>query len=191
MKFSWLSLIPLLLFLLSHLGLPFPELDSVLVTTVLYSFWYFSSELLSPFITPRHERQGKHSCTVKEACLLVRYLAMVVLLSSSRVLLECAYRVVAYGYTSHTILKIVFWNGTPQSRPEHTTLQPRRKSQLWNPQHNKYKLCVYIVCATANQINNKQQTKFTNAEMKSASRFRACFLRYYNYDAPARAKLNW
>jgi hypothetical protein len=132
MKSSWHSLIPFVPFLLTHLRLPSPELNQVLLTTVLHSFYYCSSEFLCPFITPRHEPQGKHPCIVKVACLLVRYLVMDVLLSRGRVLRECVYRVAAkqWVYKSHYHKKYTFfWNGTPQSRPEHTAIQPRRKLQ--------------------------------------------------------------
>jgi hypothetical protein len=58
--------------------------------TILYSLVLsFSRVLLCSFITPTHGPHEKHSCTVKGACLLVRYLAMDVLLSRARVLWEC------------------------------------------------------------------------------------------------------
>jgi hypothetical protein len=41
---------------------------------------YFSSDLLCLLTNPRRGPHGKHPCFVKEACLLVRYLAMDVLL---------------------------------------------------------------------------------------------------------------
>jgi hypothetical protein len=53
-----------------------PKLDSSLhSTTVLcfYSFYYFyfSSDLLCPFIAPRRGPHGKHLCIVKETLLTV------------------------------------------------------------------------------------------------------------------------
>jgi hypothetical protein len=54
------------------------------------------SRLLCPFITPWHGPRIKHSLsTVKEACLLARYLTVDVLLLHSYASRECVYRVVA------------------------------------------------------------------------------------------------
>jgi hypothetical protein len=72
------------------------KLDSSLHFRLDYSaFTTRSSDLLCPFIIPRIESHGKHPYTFKEACLVVRYLAIDVLLSRARVLRECVYRAVA------------------------------------------------------------------------------------------------
>jgi hypothetical protein len=93
MKTSRFSLIPFLPFLLNHLRLPSPELYPILFLLEYFTsrllFSIIPSDFLGPFVTPRHEPHGKHPCIVKEAYLLVRYLAMDILLSHARVLREC------------------------------------------------------------------------------------------------------
>jgi hypothetical protein len=84
------SLIPFLPFLLNHLRLPsrHNSLDycSVLPCTPSHLLTVPSSAR-TPQKTP--------SCIVKNACLLVRYVAMDILLSRARVLREYVYRLVA------------------------------------------------------------------------------------------------
>jgi hypothetical protein len=53
------------------------------------------SRLLCLFITPLHGPHGKHPCILKEACSLICYLPIDVLLSLACVLRECVYRAVA------------------------------------------------------------------------------------------------
>jgi hypothetical protein len=78
-------LIPFLLFLLSHLRLPSPELDPVSLrllfctlspTLLVLSSLMFCRTLL---INTLHEPHGKHRLLLSRMCLLVRYLAMDVL----------------------------------------------------------------------------------------------------------------
>jgi hypothetical protein len=92
MKSSWNGLIPFLQFLLNHLRQPSPELDS---TTLDYCS--ILRRVFVPFYNPLVRTPWKTpSSIVKDACLLVRYLAMDVLLLSRELLLrECVYRVVA------------------------------------------------------------------------------------------------
>jgi hypothetical protein len=73
MKCSFHSLIHFLPFLLNHLRLPSPELDSILDNS--------PNDLLRPFITPRHGTRRKHSLSIVEkASLPIRCLVMNVLL---------------------------------------------------------------------------------------------------------------
>jgi hypothetical protein len=90
MKSSCHGLIPFLPFLLNHLRLPSrpSSLDycSVLPCTTSH-FLTVPSSARTPQKTP--------PCVVKNACLLVRYVAMDILLSRARVLWEYIYRLVA------------------------------------------------------------------------------------------------
>jgi hypothetical protein len=97
MKSSWHSLIPFFSFLLSHLRQPSQKFDAILHYFFLLLLFSTPSQLLTvPFYNPSARTiQKTQSSIVKDACLLVRYLAMDVLLSRARVLRECVYRVVA------------------------------------------------------------------------------------------------
>jgi hypothetical protein len=92
-KSSCDSLIPFLSFLLRHLRLSSPELthfcfDYSSVLRLLY--FYFTSVLQNTFYNHTARTPGKTpSSIVKNACLLVRYLAIVVLLLSVFVAVMC------------------------------------------------------------------------------------------------------
>jgi hypothetical protein len=107
LKSSWDSIIGFLPFPLNHLRLPFPELNPVLPTIVLNSFYCFSSKFRCPFMTPQHGLQGKHPCIVKEASLLVRYPAW---MSYCRVRVCCGNvftdPLPSNRYTSYTIINV-------------------------------------------------------------------------------------
>jgi hypothetical protein len=109
-KSSLHSLIPFLSFLLNHLRLPSLELEPILFQAHVPAGWRrsdsttllillrllfsTSSRLLTvPFYNSSARTPWKTPYSiVKEACLLVRYLAMdVLLLSRSRVLRKCVY----------------------------------------------------------------------------------------------------
>jgi hypothetical protein len=74
MKSSWHSIIP---FLSLFYSCKFRKLDSLLSTTVLYSFAYYDCVLLQPFGKDHTENTAP---IFKEVCLLRRYLAIDVLL---------------------------------------------------------------------------------------------------------------
>jgi hypothetical protein len=96
-KSSSYSLIPFLPFLLSHLRLTSPELDLILFLLDYCSLLRLL--LLSAETSYNHFARTPRkiqSSIVKNACLLVRYIGMdVLLLSRARVLRKCVYRPVA------------------------------------------------------------------------------------------------
>jgi hypothetical protein len=103
MKSSWYSLIHFLPFLLNHFRLTSPELDQIPIPSRLLHFtlqllFSTSSRLLTvpSYNSSARTPRKTPSSVVRNACLLVRYLTMdVLLLSRARVLREYVYRVVA------------------------------------------------------------------------------------------------
>jgi hypothetical protein len=114
MKYSGHSLILLLPFLLNHVRLPSPELGPILflldylTTTLPYS----PSDLLRPFITPRH---GSHYC--KGIVFTVpfpsnRRLIVAFACVTGNVLTD---PLPSNGYTGHNIISLTYWINDIQS----------------------------------------------------------------------------